>query len=126
VENGGAMVVMGDRCQKDYQRSVPKQKQAAGARLSLNFLMFPGLMFRWIHPFTWGIRSPLADCLNEAAERGRILHFACALRGVRLGQWHDEPAAFRISVEHWHDVRVPPEESPGLDLVTHPGSCVVS
>jgi len=30
-------VVMGGRCQKDYQHSVPKQKQYAGARLSLNF-----------------------------------------------------------------------------------------
>jgi hypothetical protein len=26
---------MGDRCQKDYQHSVRKQKQAAGTRLSL-------------------------------------------------------------------------------------------
>jgi hypothetical protein len=39
VENGGALVVMGDRCQKDYRHSVRKQKQAAGVRLSLNFLM---------------------------------------------------------------------------------------
>jgi alkylated DNA repair dioxygenase AlkB len=43
VENGGALVVMGDRCQKDYQHSVRKQKQAAGARLSLNFLMHVAL-----------------------------------------------------------------------------------
>jgi alkylated DNA repair dioxygenase AlkB len=35
--NGGDLVVMGGRCQKDYQHSVPKQKQPAGARLSLNF-----------------------------------------------------------------------------------------
>jgi len=35
--HGGDLVVMGGRCQKDYQHSVPKQKQAAGARLSLNF-----------------------------------------------------------------------------------------
>ena len=31
------LIVMGGRCQKDYQHSVPKQKQHAGARLSLNF-----------------------------------------------------------------------------------------
>jgi alkylated DNA repair dioxygenase AlkB len=37
VTHGGDLVVMGGRCQKDYQHSVPKQKQAAGARLSLNF-----------------------------------------------------------------------------------------
>jgi alkylated DNA repair dioxygenase AlkB len=35
--SGGDLVVMGGRCQKDYQHSVPKQKQPAGARLSLNF-----------------------------------------------------------------------------------------
>ena len=35
--HGGDLVVMGGRCQQDYQHSVPKQKQAAGARLSLNF-----------------------------------------------------------------------------------------
>jgi alkylated DNA repair dioxygenase AlkB len=35
--HGGDLVVMGGRCQKDYQHSVPKQRQAAGARLSLNF-----------------------------------------------------------------------------------------
>ncbi|HET9972699.1 MAG TPA: hypothetical protein VFQ68_30990 [Streptosporangiaceae bacterium] len=34
---GGELVVMGGRCQKDYQHSVPRQKQPAGARLSLNF-----------------------------------------------------------------------------------------
>ena len=33
----GDLVVMGGRCQKDYQHSVPKQKQPAAARLSLNF-----------------------------------------------------------------------------------------
>lgn len=37
VVSGGDLIVMGGRCQKDYQHSVPKQKQAAGARLSLNF-----------------------------------------------------------------------------------------
>jgi alkylated DNA repair dioxygenase AlkB len=37
VTHGGDLVVMGGRCQKDYQHSVPKQKQPAGARLSLNF-----------------------------------------------------------------------------------------
>lgn len=37
VAHGGDLVVMGGRCQKDYQHSVPKQKQSAGARLSLNF-----------------------------------------------------------------------------------------
>jgi alkylated DNA repair dioxygenase AlkB len=35
--HGGDLVVMGGRCQKDYKHSVPKQKQPAGARLSLNF-----------------------------------------------------------------------------------------
>jgi alkylated DNA repair dioxygenase AlkB len=35
--DGGDLVVMGGRCQKDYQHSVPKQRQAAGGRLSLNF-----------------------------------------------------------------------------------------
>jgi alkylated DNA repair dioxygenase AlkB len=37
VTRGGDLVVMGGRCQKDYQHSVPKQKQDAGARLILNF-----------------------------------------------------------------------------------------
>jgi 2OG-Fe(II) oxygenase superfamily len=37
VTHGGDLVVMGGRCQQDYQHSVPKQKQSAGARLSLNF-----------------------------------------------------------------------------------------
>jgi alkylated DNA repair dioxygenase AlkB len=37
VTHGGDLVVMGGRCQKDYQHCVPKQKQPAGARLSLNF-----------------------------------------------------------------------------------------
>jgi alkylated DNA repair dioxygenase AlkB len=37
VTHGGDLVVMGGRCQKDYQHSVPKQRQYAGARLSLNF-----------------------------------------------------------------------------------------
>ena len=42
VTHGGDLVVMGGRCQKDYQHSVPKQKQPAGARLSLNFsIAFP-------------------------------------------------------------------------------------
>jgi alkylated DNA repair dioxygenase AlkB len=37
VTHGGDLVVMGGRCQQDYQHSVPKQKQPAAARLSLNF-----------------------------------------------------------------------------------------
>jgi alkylated DNA repair dioxygenase AlkB len=37
VTHGGDLVVMGGRGQKDYRHSVPKQKQSAGARLSLNF-----------------------------------------------------------------------------------------
>jgi alkylated DNA repair dioxygenase AlkB len=37
VAHGGDLVVMGGRCQKDFQHSVPKQRQHAGARLSLNF-----------------------------------------------------------------------------------------
>jgi alkylated DNA repair dioxygenase AlkB len=37
VAHGGDLVVMGGRCQQDYQHSVPKQKQPAAARLSLNF-----------------------------------------------------------------------------------------
>ena len=37
VTHSGDLVVMGGRCQKDYRHSVPKQKQPAGARLSLNF-----------------------------------------------------------------------------------------
>ena len=37
VTHGGDLVVMGGRSQKDYQHSVPRQKQYAGARLSLNF-----------------------------------------------------------------------------------------
>jgi alkylated DNA repair dioxygenase AlkB len=42
VTHGGDLVVMGGRCQQDYQHSVPKQKQPAGARLSLNFsIAFP-------------------------------------------------------------------------------------
>jgi alkylated DNA repair dioxygenase AlkB len=42
VVHGGDLAVMGGRCQKDYQHSVPKQRQAAGARLSLNFSMTVG------------------------------------------------------------------------------------
>ena len=34
---GGALVVMGGRCQRDWLHSVPKQARAAGARVSLNF-----------------------------------------------------------------------------------------
>jgi alkylated DNA repair dioxygenase AlkB len=41
VTHGGDLVVMGGRCQKDYQHSVPKQKQPAGARVSLNFSIDP-------------------------------------------------------------------------------------
>jgi alkylated DNA repair dioxygenase AlkB len=37
VTNGGDLVVMGGRCQKDYKHSVPKQRAATGPRLSLNF-----------------------------------------------------------------------------------------
>jgi alkylated DNA repair dioxygenase AlkB len=37
VAHGGDLVVMGGRCQKDYQHSVPRQRQPAGPRLSLNF-----------------------------------------------------------------------------------------
>ena len=37
VAHGGDLVVMGGRCQKDYEHCVPKQRQHAGARLSLNF-----------------------------------------------------------------------------------------
>ena len=37
VAHGGDLVVMGGRSQKDYQHSVPRQRQPAGARLSLNF-----------------------------------------------------------------------------------------
>jgi alkylated DNA repair dioxygenase AlkB len=35
--HGGDLVVMGGRCQKDYEHMVPKQRQATGPRLSLNF-----------------------------------------------------------------------------------------
>jgi alkylated DNA repair dioxygenase AlkB len=41
VTHGGDLVVMGGRSQKDYVHSVPKQKQPAGARLSLNFSITP-------------------------------------------------------------------------------------
>jgi alkylated DNA repair dioxygenase AlkB len=34
---GGDLVVMGGRCQRDWQHSVPKQKTPAGSRISLNF-----------------------------------------------------------------------------------------
>jgi alkylated DNA repair dioxygenase AlkB len=37
VTHGGDLVVMGGRCQRDYQHCVPKRRSAAGARLSLNF-----------------------------------------------------------------------------------------
>jgi alkylated DNA repair dioxygenase AlkB len=37
MAHGGDLVVMGGRCQKDYQHSVPKSRKPAGARLSLNF-----------------------------------------------------------------------------------------
>jgi 2OG-Fe(II) oxygenase superfamily len=37
VTHGGDLVVMGGRCQRDYQHSVPKQRQPAAARVSLNF-----------------------------------------------------------------------------------------
>jgi hypothetical protein len=35
--HGGDLVVMGGRCQRDYEHTVPKQKQPSGTRLSLNF-----------------------------------------------------------------------------------------
>lgn len=41
VTHGGDLVVMGGRCQKDYKHSVPKQRIAAGPRLSLNFSARP-------------------------------------------------------------------------------------
>lgn len=34
---GGDLIVMGGRCQKDWQHCVPKQKTAAAGRMSLNF-----------------------------------------------------------------------------------------
>jgi alkylated DNA repair dioxygenase AlkB len=34
---GGDLVVMGGRCQRDWRHCVPKQKIAAGPRISLNF-----------------------------------------------------------------------------------------
>lgn len=34
---GGDLLVMQGRCQRDWQHCVPKQKAAAGARMSLNF-----------------------------------------------------------------------------------------
>ena len=34
---GGDLIVMGGRCQKDWQHMVPKQKTAAAGRMSLNF-----------------------------------------------------------------------------------------
>lgn len=34
---GGDLVVMGGRCQRDWQHSVPKQETPAGSRISLNF-----------------------------------------------------------------------------------------
>jgi alkylated DNA repair dioxygenase AlkB len=37
IVHGGDLVVMGGRCQRDYQHSVPKQRHATGPRVSLNF-----------------------------------------------------------------------------------------
>jgi alkylated DNA repair dioxygenase AlkB len=34
---GGDLIIMRGRCQRDWQHCVPKQKTAAGARMSLNF-----------------------------------------------------------------------------------------
>ena len=34
---GGDLIVMQGRCQRDWQHCVPKQKNPAGARMSLNF-----------------------------------------------------------------------------------------
>ena len=41
VAHGGDLVVMGGRCQHDFRHCVPKQTQAAGARISLNFSIDP-------------------------------------------------------------------------------------
>jgi alkylated DNA repair dioxygenase AlkB len=35
--SGGDLIVMGGRCQQDWQHMVPKQKTAAAGRMSLNF-----------------------------------------------------------------------------------------
>lgn len=35
--SGGDLIVMGGRCQREWQHCVPKQKTPAGARMSLNF-----------------------------------------------------------------------------------------
>ena len=37
LTRGGDLIVMGGRTQRDYRHSVPRQKQTAGPRLSLNF-----------------------------------------------------------------------------------------
>ena len=39
--HGGDVIVMGGRCQRDYQHMVPKQKLTSGARVSLNFSSEP-------------------------------------------------------------------------------------
>jgi alkylated DNA repair dioxygenase AlkB len=41
IAHGGDLIVMGGRCQRDYQHMVPKQKLTAGARVSLNFSSEP-------------------------------------------------------------------------------------
>jgi alkylated DNA repair dioxygenase AlkB len=41
IVRGGDLVVMGGRCQNDFQHSVPKHKRSAGARVSLNFSADP-------------------------------------------------------------------------------------
>ncbi|MBO1766344.1 alpha-ketoglutarate-dependent dioxygenase AlkB [Allobranchiibius sp. GilTou73] len=41
LTHGGDLVVMGGRTQRDYRHSVPRQKPAAGPRLSLNFSIDP-------------------------------------------------------------------------------------
>lgn len=41
LTQGGDLVVMGGRTQRDHRHSVPKQKRAAGPRLSLNFSIAP-------------------------------------------------------------------------------------
>lgn len=41
IAHGGDLIVMGGRCQRDYQHSVPKQKSSTGARVSLNFSTEP-------------------------------------------------------------------------------------
>ncbi|WP_139979892.1 alpha-ketoglutarate-dependent dioxygenase AlkB [Nocardioides litoris] len=41
VVQGGDLVVMGGRCQRDFVHDVPKERTPTGARLSLNFSVAP-------------------------------------------------------------------------------------